>query len=121
MTSPDSPRHRIDVPPRVQKPLSCQDWAAWIDAMPSGPSKLIVTGTCTFPTPGFGVALKRHLPQGINPSILLLDRIVTPPNGPEPHVITTVPVRYEEPASAGQFDTVSILPDGPTVTVSDVS
>ncbi len=103
------------------KPISCQDWAAWIDSMPPGPSKLIVTGTCTFPTPGYCVELKRRVPQGINPRDLLLDWIVTPPSGIQPQVLDTVNVRYEEPAAAGQFDSVTILPDGPQIPVKDVS
>jgi hypothetical protein len=44
----------------------CGRWKAIHDFMPPGPALLRVTGFCTFPTPGFKVILKRHVPQGIN-------------------------------------------------------
>jgi hypothetical protein len=37
-----------------------------------------VTGKCTFLTDGYAVRLERAEPQGINPAILLLNRIVSP-------------------------------------------
>jgi hypothetical protein len=87
--------------------------------MPPGPKTLRVTGTCTFPTTGYTVQLRRHAPQGINPKDLLLDKIVIPPSGPVAQVITDVEVRYEEITDV-EYDTVTILPDGPSVPVQDV-
>jgi hypothetical protein len=62
---------------------NCEGWVAVHDFMPPGPARLSVNGKCTFPTPGYKVVLKKKVPQGINPSILLLDKEVTPPAGPE--------------------------------------
>ena len=49
---------------------TCRDWSASHDHMPPGPATLRVHGTCTFPTTGYEVELRRHEPQGINPADL---------------------------------------------------
>jgi hypothetical protein len=99
-----------------ESPGKCGDWYAWHDHMPGSPKTLYVTGKCTFPTPGFTVELKPAVPQGINPKIYLLEKTVTPPSGPEPDVVTTIDVRYEEQTDT-EYDQVTILPDGVTVDV----
>jgi len=100
---------------RAIKPGHCGGWYAWIDKMPGAPEKLFVIGTCVFPTTGWTVELRRASPQGINPKILLLDKIVTPPTGIVLEVITTVHVRYEEFPPTG-YEQVTIIP-GPTIPV----
>jgi hypothetical protein len=57
-----------------EKKSNCSDWTAIHDFMPPGPARLTVRGKCTFPTPGYTVTLKKKVPQGINPAILLLDK-----------------------------------------------
>jgi Domain of unknown function (DUF6438) len=98
---------------------TCHDWAAFHDHMPPGPSVLRVQGTCRFNTAGYSVELRRHEPQGINPHDLLLDRIVTPPDGPVAQVVTEVDVGYSEETEF-DYQTVTILPDGPSIQVEDV-
>lgn len=98
---------------------NCSDWKAWHDFQPPGPATLYVTGKCTFPTSGFSVELKPHVPPGINPSIYLLDKIVHKPTGPVNEVITTVDVRYEEKTKVHYVD-VEILPDKINVPVKEV-
>ena len=88
--------------------------------MPPRPPRLRVRGKCTFRTPGYCVTLKHHVPQGINPAILLLDKVVTAPTGIEPDVVTTIDVEYEEQTGV-HYGEVSILPDGVTVKVQEVS
>jgi hypothetical protein len=78
-----------------------------------------VRGECEFPTAGFSVELKRREPQGINPRDLLLDRIVYEPSGPVAQVVTIVEARYREQTDF-EYDTVTILPDGPSIPVQDV-
>ena len=112
-------RQRFDVPERPTAQGRCFDWNAFVNRQPPGPAKLIVSGTCEFPTAGFSVELRRTEPQGINPRNLLLDKVVTPPTGLVAQVVTQVPVRYEEETDAG-FDSVTILPDGPTIPVQEV-
>jgi hypothetical protein len=110
---------RIEVPDEVPAG-NCRDWSAWHDHEPPGPPVLHVRGECEFPTAGFSVELRRHEPQGFNPRDLLLDRIVREPTGPVPQVITVVEARFREETDF-EFDTVTILPDGVSLPVQDVS
>ncbi len=82
------------------------------------PGVLSVEGECTLGSTGYTVELVRHEPQGTNPRDLLLDLIVTPPSPDEivAPVLTNYPVRYEEETRV-YFQTVTILPDGPSVPV----
>jgi len=96
----------------------CHDWSAVHRHQPA-PSVLTVLGTCTFPTAGFTVELRRKAAQGINPRDLLLERVVHPPTGPVAQVVTDVEARYTEETEF-DFQTVTILPDGPSIPVEDV-
>jgi hypothetical protein len=96
--------------------IGCRDWTARFLRVASGGGVVLVTGTCTVPTSGHTVELRRHEPQGINPADLLLDLVVSEPSGPAAEVLTDVPVRYEERTDSG-FGTVTILPDGPSIAV----
>jgi hypothetical protein len=98
---------------------TCRSWHATHDHMPAGPKTLRVTGTCTYPTAGYKVKLRHHAPQGINPKDLLLDKIVRAPSGPVAQVITDVDVRYEQVTDI-EYDTVTILPSGPSIPIQDV-
>ncbi|MGH3564587.1 MAG: hypothetical protein ACRDRH_00860 [Pseudonocardia sp.] len=116
-----SRRERFDLDPTVPAVAGvCRDWTAFLDLQPPGPSTLRVTGTCEFPTAGFSAELRRREPQGFNPRDLLLEKIVQKPDGPAATVITAIDLRYEEKANAGDFDTVTILPEGPTIPVQEV-
>ena len=97
----------------------CSDWAAWHDHMPPGPPTLHVTGKCTFPTEGYSVELRPADPQGINPKIYILERIVHEPTGPVADVITDVPVHYQEQTDT-EYDEVHIQPDDVHVEVKEV-
>jgi hypothetical protein len=66
------------------------------------------------------VELRRREPQGFNPQDLLLDRIVHPPTGPVAEVVTEVEVDYSEETEF-DYQTVTILPDGPSINVEDTS
>lgn len=86
------------------------------------PGVLTVEGECTLGSTGYTVELVRHEPQGINPRDLLLDLIVTPPS-PDIAVLpvlTKYPVKYEEETRT-YFQTVTILPDGPSVSVQIIT
>jgi hypothetical protein len=104
-----------------EKKSNCSDWSAIHDFMPPGPARLTVNGKCTFPTPGYKVTLKKKVPQGINRSILLLEKIVTPPSPPQPDVVTTISVKppYEE-VTDYRYKQVEIS-DGTKIDVKDVS
>ena len=94
----------------------CTDWYASHDHMPPGPKTLHVSGKCEFPTAGYSVELKPAEPQGINPKIYILDKIVHEPEKPGSDVITTVEVRYDEKTET-EYDQVQIRPDGVTIEV----
>lgn len=98
----------------------CSEWTAWHDRMPGSPATLHVTGQCVFPTDGYSVALKRAEPQGFNPEVLLLERVVQAPTGPVTQVETTEEVHYSEETEQ-RFTDVTILPDGGTIPVKETS
>jgi len=98
----------------------CGNWYARQDFMPGSTPTLRVTGRCTFGTPGYTVVLKRAEPQGINPRILILDKVVTPPTGIVTQVVTTIDVSYEEETST-KYEQVQIRPDGPIIDVEITS
>ena len=97
----------------------CSNWSAWHGSRPPAPPVLTVAGECEFPTAGYSVELRRHEPQGINPRDLLLDLVVHEPTGPVAQVITTVESRYEEETDF-EYESVTILPDGPSIPVEKV-
>jgi hypothetical protein len=98
---------------------NCKNWSAVHDFMPPRPARLKVRGECTFPTPGFKVTLKKAVPQGINPTILILEKIVVKPTGIEPQIVTTIPVEYEETTDQPTKEVV-IMPDDTKITVQVV-
>lgn len=89
---------------------NCSDWYASHDHMPPGPKTLRVTGKCKFPTAGYRVELTPANPQGINPKIYILDKIVHVPRPPVPQVETMVDVNYEEKTET-EYDQIQIKPD----------
>jgi hypothetical protein len=99
----------------------CTDWQAVQNSQPPLPSRLRVTGRCTFPTPGYKVTLKESVPQGINPRILLLTKTVTPPKGPVPQVLQTILVGFEKKNVKTEYTHVTILPEGKTIKVQHVA
>lgn len=101
-------------------PGKCSGWKAIHDFMPPGPPVLRVTGKCVFPTPGYKVRLVKAVPQGFNPRILLLRKVVTPPTGMVLQVLSTVQVRYELKTST-RYTHVSIITDGVTIKVQTVT
>lgn len=107
----------------TKKPVSagkCTGWKAWHDRMPPGPATLHVTGRCRFPTHGYKVTLREAVPQGINPAILLLRKTVKPPTGPVIQTPETITVRFRK-KTGFKYTHVTILPDGVTIRVKQVS
>lgn len=77
---------------------------------------LTVTGKCVFPTHGYKVRLIKASPQGINPLILLLKKVVTPPTGRVIQTPQSVKVSFTMKTKT-KYKAVTILPDGTTVKV----
>lgn len=94
-------------------------WNAVHDFQPVQPPRLRVTGSCMMPTPGYQLALKRAVPQGINPAILILELSVTRPTGNVSTVVTKTDVRYEEQTDQ-RYTSVTIRPGDISVPVQEV-
>ena len=67
---------------------------AFHNFQPIAEPTLRVEGTITMPTPGFSLELQESSPQGINPAILLLDLVVSDPDGVVAQVVTPTPVLF---------------------------
>ena len=77
----------------------CSGWKAMHNFMSGSQSPTLhVTGTCTFPTDGYSVRLERAEPQGVNPAVLLLDRVVTAPSDVVAQVVSEEVVNYSPAA-----------------------
>jgi hypothetical protein len=79
--------------------LETKNWSAWVDLMPPGPNKLHVEGDVRVGTPISQAVLTPKVPQGITPTILLLDLQVRPHAGPD--VMTWVKARFEKVIVSG--------------------
>ena len=89
--------------------------------MPGSTPTLHVAGKVTCPTGGHTARLVPAMPQGINPSIYLLDLVVTPP-APDQIVtqaIADVDVHYVEQTNTS-YDSVEIQPESLMVNVEVV-
>ena len=84
----------------------CGSWEAVLDHMPPGKT-IRVSGTCTFPTPGYEGELRPRQP-GINPEDLLLDLFVRPPDTPVPAVPEDKEFRYESETGI-DYKTATVL------------
>ena len=98
--------------------MASGDWTAIHDHMPPGPKTLTVRGTVMVPTSKSTAELRPKEPQGSNPLDYLLDVVVHPPNEPDLKVERPFEVDYEEVTDV-EYETVSIVPDGPTGIVVD--
>ncbi|ABD88294.1 hypothetical protein [Rhodopseudomonas palustris] len=82
-----------------------------------GPAELSVSCLVSTPTPGYKAKLEKASPQGFNPSILLLNLVVTPPDQPEIQIPATTPAHYEDSPYKGHYSDVTILNGSQSVTV----
>ena len=91
------------------------EWRATINKMPPPPDVLHVRGQVTVPNPGVDVSLKRRVPQGINPAILLLNLVLVQQPGEWPQVIVTKLATYEQAGGDLPYKTVEIHSEGQPV------
>lgn len=94
-------------------------WSAVHDFFPPRPPHLRVTGEVQTPTPGYKLTLKKAVPQGINPQILLLRLERQAPTGIEPQHVVTMKVEYDEQTDV-RYTQVQIEPDGIAIEVENV-
>jgi len=94
-------------------PGKCRDWRALL-----GPGVIVVDVWATFPSGGWQMELRRAEDQGDDREELVLDRIVTFPEGYQPPVTRGMEVHWEEQTDA-VYKTVRIRPDELTLEVVD--
>ena len=101
-----------------------QNFNAWVNLQPPGPSKLIVTGEVETNAGNLVPGLTRADLQGINPQQLILDLGINDTGGIGTQDVAFRDVRYEEPAGENDFTSVAIRWHGDiieTLTVQKVS
>lgn len=103
----------------MSRDLKCT-WEAIHNFMPPHPAKLIVTGECPVPTPGYTVTLTETIPPGINPAYLLLDMKVKGPTGIEPQHVTTVKTIFEK-VTDHRYEYITILPDHIDIPIKEIA
>lgn len=97
-------------------PSDFKTWTAYYNLMPPGPSTLHVVGTWGISDPP-QVALVRAVPQGINPTELILVLKPLPPSESE----FSTSIHYSEAADPGKFSSIMIrFPDGSTKSISEI-
>jgi hypothetical protein len=93
-----------------------QTFKAWLDKMPGSKHKLIVTGELEVPTSGWKAEVARKEPQGINPTILMLEVRAQAPQGIVSQIMQKLALRYEQDAS-DSYKQVTTLYENDSVTV----
>jgi hypothetical protein len=89
----------------------CKDWKA---VQPPGGGKIVVTGWCTFPGSGWTMELVRR--DSDDPTGLVLERVVAFDEARQARTVKAVDAHYLEDTET-EYETVTILPDGPTIEV----
>jgi len=96
----------------------CHDWIVGKVRVVGGSEQLLVSAVCAV-RGGERLELRRVEPQGINPANLLLELVVS--RSPFPPGPATQEVRvYHSEVNTG-YKSVTILPDGPTLPVEELS
>lgn len=104
----------------MSTPPNTQNFSAWINLQPPGPSKLIVIGEVETPSSA-DIPVLTETDDPRNPSTTLeLDLTIRNTGGIGTPAIEFQPVRFEKSASAGQYEKVLILWQGSIINSADV-
>ena len=82
--------------------------SAVANLQPPGPHHFYVRAKVQVPTPGYTASLKKAVPQGINPAILILDVVTKKKPGIWPQVITVVDANYDDKNYKGKYKQVTV-------------
>ena len=85
-----------------------RNWSAWIDLMPGKAPALHVRGKVETNAGNFHPDLKEAVPQGINPSILILDLTIVKKGEGGSDDVAYRDAIYDKPAKKGQYTEVHI-------------
>ncbi|MGH6963682.1 MAG: hypothetical protein ACREE0_04305 [Phenylobacterium sp.] len=107
-------------PPQAVIPTNCSimnayGWEASVNAQPPERPRLSVSSLVVTSTAGYKVELSRKAVD-INPKIVTLDLVVTPPTGPASQVLTTQKAFVTVPDTSRTIDKVVIRCGGETLT-----
>ena len=89
--------------------LKIKKVVAIANLQPPGPAHFYVVATVQVPSPGYTASLKKAVPQGINPAILLLNVVTKRKLGIWPPVVTDVDARYDDRNYKGKYKQVTVL------------
>lgn len=107
-------------PAKSAKAPNTKNWSATLNKMPPGPTSLAVTGEVETTMGGTTVTLSKKVPQGTNPTILLLDLTVK-----QPEVGTAVmgwaKPRFDEKPAAAEYKEVHVMYDSAVIEKIKVS
>lgn len=86
-----------------------KEWHSWINLMPPPPNEFHVVGDVLVSNPGIKALLIPKVPQGINPTILLLDLVLVQQPGFWPQVMTWAEARYDKIVKENPYKAVQIF------------
>ncbi len=94
--------------------VATRNWHAWLNTMPPKPDDLHVAGDVVVGNPGVEAILTMRDPQGINPTILLLDLHLVQKPGDWIQVVSVAPARYTRvlPPNSPNYQAVDIFHEG---------
>jgi hypothetical protein len=100
----------------------CRNWHAWLNTMPPKPDDFHVSGDVLVGNPGVTPVLTMREPQGINPTILLLDLHLVQQPGMWPQQMTCAAAKYSRvmPPGSKNYTAVDIYADGERVALIDI-
>jgi hypothetical protein len=97
-------------------PMPGQGWSVDTSNRTAGVNDLVVTGTFQVPGPGYRSWLRRASRQDRPGKELRLQLTIYEPTEPMPEAPTTLDASYRE-IGCNWYDTVTIVPDGPSIPV----
>jgi hypothetical protein len=100
--------------------VKTQDWYAWLNIMPPGPSVLHVKGEVQVTNTKMHARLLKREPQGINPSILDLELVLIQDPGIAGQIVFFVQVQYEQLARHHIYREVTVFSGGQAITTIPV-
>ncbi|MBC3809862.1 hypothetical protein [Undibacterium aquatile] len=97
--------------------IQCRDWHAWLNTMPPKPDDFHVAGDVVVGNPGVEAIFTMREPQGINPTILILDLYLNQKPGNWPQVMTCAPAKFSRvmPPNSTSYQAVEIYSQGQKV------
>ncbi|MCW2309986.1 hypothetical protein [Rhodobium gokarnense] len=101
------------------KDAKTRELFAWNDLMPPLPDYFHITGEVYVANPGVDPLLVPAEPQGINPTILILNLFLCQRPGGWPRVWVWKPVRYDKKIETG-YTQVDIMCEGDRIATVDV-